>query len=120
MCNHLYARTFTQSQVPSFLRSFVRSLFHSFVRSFGGGRGPGAAALRTKYAELALGGPSPKKKIEFLNVLGVFKISWLFGRFLTVFLRFGRKKKGGFGYKWLHTRLKALHLHQYRDTLAAQ
>ena len=77
--------------VCSFVRSFVRRR---------GGRGtkyaefaPGGPsqkknrAPRTKYAELAPGGPSLEKKIEFFCVLGVFKISGFFERFLDVFGR---------------------------------
>ena len=88
MCNHLYVDTFIQSHVPSFLCLFIRSLVRSFVRSFGGSRrgggGHGAAAPRTKYAELASGFPSPKKKSGFFSVLDVFKIPG----FLEVFWTF--------------------------------
>ena len=56
------------------------------VRSFGGGHGRGrtAVAPRTKYAELAPGGPSLEKKSNFLA-------SWAFSKFqcfLDVFWTF--------------------------------
>ena len=66
-------------------KSEKKSEFFFFDFFFGGGgRGRAAVAPRTKYAELAPGGPSLEKKSNFLA-------SWAFSKFhgfLAVFLPF--------------------------------